>query len=139
MGFMIDFFRHMFSMPKPWVAWLVVLMLANLLPGALHFQSLEGRVVLGTFILAAMTLMALFHRGGFTRLLGLGHFYWIPMVAWLWMRFDGLPTEGGLRPMIAAVMIVNTLSLVIDVVDVVRWLRGERDPTVVLGGRGASH
>jgi len=31
-----------------------------------------------------MTQMLIFHRLGFIRLLGIGHIYWIPMLAWLW-------------------------------------------------------
>ena len=41
--------RTMLHMPKPWVAWIAVLILVNLAGGLYYFGSLEGRLVVATF------------------------------------------------------------------------------------------
>ena len=38
----------------------------------------------------------------------------------------------GFRAWLVAVMLMNTLSLIIDAIDVVRYARGERTPTITL-------
>jgi hypothetical protein len=66
------------------------------------------------------------------RLLGLGHFHWFPMVVWLLLRLDSIPAGTALCARVIGVVAVCSLSLVIDVVDIIRYLCGEREPTVVL-------
>ena len=50
MKVMVDFFRTMLKMPKPWLFWLALLMTVNMLIPILFIKSPEGRMV----ILAAM-------------------------------------------------------------------------------------
>ncbi len=125
--------RDLMRMPKPWVTWVLVLMVVNLGGGLAYLGTLEGRVVLVLFLVAAMLLMALHRLFGFVRLLGLAHFVWFPLVGWLYLRLDEAPPVGmddTFRTWLWAVIVLNSLSLAIDVVDVVRYLRGERAPTV---------
>ncbi len=48
------------------------------------------------------------------------------------MRYADAPADGGFRAWLVAVMLMNTLSLIIDAIDVVRYARGERTPTITL-------
>ena len=50
------------------------------------------------------------------------------MVAWLWTRLDLAPAGSFFRYWLLATLAVVSLSLLIDAVDVARYLRGERDP-----------
>lgn len=124
--------RTMLHMPKPWVAWLAALILVNLAGGMYHIGSLEGKLVVAAFIAAVIALEAIYKAKGFVRLLGLGHIFWVPLVPWLWMRYAGAPADGGFRAWLVAVMLINSLSLIIDAIDVVRYARGERAPTITL-------
>ncbi len=124
--------RTMLHMPKPWVAWLAALILVNLAGGMYHIGSLEGKLVVAAFIAAVIALEAIYKARGFVRLLGLGHIFWVPLVPWLWMRYAGAPADGGFRAWLVAVMLINSLSLIIDAIDVVRYARGERAPTIIL-------
>ena len=62
------------------------------------------------------------------RLNGIGHILWVPMVAWLWTRWT-LPL-----PVVSSGTAAGNHRLgepalsLIDAVDVIRYLRGERDP-----------
>ena len=67
---------------------------------------------------------------GFTRLLGLGNVLWIPLVIYVWSLL-GAPDDGGLYGYwLRGLITVNTVSLVVDAIDVARNLRGDRRPIV---------
>lgn len=134
MGMMMNFMKDMLRMPWPWVAWVGLLMLVNAGGGLVYLATLEGRVVLGTFVLAALLLTAIHARLGFVRLMGLGHFVWLPMIVWLAQRLGDAPAGSALRLWLWAVIVLNGASLVIDAVDVLRYLRGERAPTIPAAG-----
>ncbi len=130
MRIMIDFFRTMWLMPLPWRLWVGLLMLLNGVAPLLFIASIEGQVVLLTLLLSAGTMMALFERKGFVRLLGLGHIYWLPLILWLASRLSG--SESPMTEWLLAVIACNSVSLAIDAVDVVRYALGEKAPTLAL-------
>ena len=74
--------------------------------------------------------MAIFKMKGFVRLLGIGHILWIPMVIWLALGFESEHLTSPFGIWLAAVMILNSISIVIDGVNVVRYLKGERTPSL---------
>ena len=129
---MLDFMRTMALFPLHWRLWVAALFAANFFAPLFFLAGIEGRVVLGVGLLAAAIQMMIFAGLGFVRLLGLGHFVWFGLVAWLWMRLEGIAPGGALWVWAVVVIVMNSLSLVIDVVDVLRFLRGERAPQLVL-------
>jgi len=125
------FLQHIRNMPLPWRIWVAVLFIANM--GAVFFlPRMEARVVLGGFLLGVFQQHVIFSRLGFVRLLGLGHFHWIAMLAWLVLRLDTISGEPLLYRWVVTVIFCCGLSLAIDAVDVVRYLLGAREPTVVI-------
>lgn len=132
MKVMVDFFQAMLGMPKPWVVWVGLMLLLNLAMPIYFIESLEARVILGTFMAAAGLMLALFAMKGFVRLLGLGHIFWIAMLPWLAGRFDPEAMDSLFGAWLLAVIVVDGISLMIDAVDVVRYVRGDREPTVLL-------
>ncbi len=78
----------------------------------------------------ALLQIAIFSAKGFVRLLGIGHVVWVPMVAWLWTRLEGVPAGSLFRYWLLATIVLVSLSVLIDAIDVIRYLRGERDPYV---------
>jgi roadblock/LC7 domain-containing protein len=93
----------------------------------------EAQVVLGVFMVSAASMMVLAKAVGFTRLLGLGHLLWIPLLLYLWSRMGGHPAVELYGAWIRIVMLLNAASLVTDVWDVVRYVRGEREEIVAVG------
>ncbi len=125
---MFYFLRTMLTFPKPWVGWIMLLMMVNMVIPLFYLGTLEGKVVLGAFVFGALLQGGIFSAKGFVRLLGIGHIAWVPMVAWLWTRLDVAPASSLLRYWLLATIVLVSLSLLIDAVDVIRYARGERDP-----------
>ena len=122
---LVDFVRNIFKMPMVWWPWMVGLPLLNL-SSIFFLPRMEAWVVLGTGLLAATIMTVLHAKLGYVRLVGVGHFVWIPMLIWLVLRLDRIP-EGTLYfGWLLTLIAVDTLSLLIDIVDFVRYLRGDR-------------
>ena len=68
-----------------------VLVIANAVVPMFFIGHREAQVVLGVFMVSAASMMILAHMMGFTRLLGLGHVLWIPLLLYLWSRMGGHP------------------------------------------------
>ena len=118
------------SMPIPWQAWLGLLVAVNAAGPIYFFYALEAKIVLGAFLASVALMTAIFASKGFVRLLGLGHIFWVPMVPWLFARLDQVGPGNFLGYWMITVMAVNSLSLIIDAIDVFRYVRGERDPYI---------
>ena len=93
MNAFIKFNKGILTMPLGWKVWLMVLVAYNMVVPLFYFGRLEAQVVFVT-LLASMGLMTLITaKTGFTRLLGLGHVLWVPLVAWLWTRIPQNPGD----------------------------------------------
>ena len=122
--------RGLFKMPLPWKLWLSLLVAANVFVPLFYFQQLEAQIVLGTMA-ANMALMTyLTSRFGFTRILGLGHIFWIPLLGFLLTRLGSFPVGDAYGAWLRALILLNSVSLLIDIVDVRRYLAGDRAETV---------
>ena len=127
------FVAGLLAFPKPWRIWLAALLLVNMVLPVVFFATIEGKVVLGCMLAGASAQMVLLSRLGFVRLLGIGHVIWIPMVLWLWER---LPLHEVGKPLyywIAATIAIDSISLVLDAIDVGRWLGGDRATSLMVG------
>lgn len=132
MKVMIDFFRTLLRMPNRWVAWVGLLMLANMITPLFFIETLEAQVVLGAMMAGAAIQMSIFRMKGFVRLLGIGHILWIPMVIWLAIGFNPERLASPFGLWVATVVILNSVSLLIDAADVARYINGERTPSLTL-------
>lgn len=110
--------------PRVWCVWLVAVNLACVF----FIQHAEAKVVLAVSLVAVLLQAAIHQRVGFVRLLGVAHVLWIPMLAWLGARFDALTDDPGLQAWIIALLMTNVISLIVDGIDVSRYLNGERQP-----------
>ena len=89
----IKFNKGMMKMPVRWQLWLMLMVAVNLVVPLFFLDHLEAQVVIGV-LLASMTLMMILTaRVGFTRLLGLGHIFWFPLLYFLWTRLDQIPAD----------------------------------------------
>jgi hypothetical protein len=127
---MMKFTKTMMIMPIPWQVWMVLLVLVNLVLPFFFLGNPEAMVVLVGVIASMFIMMTLFARFGFVRLLGLGHIPWLFTVPWLWLQLGQTIESGPFYYWLLAVVVLDSISLVIDAVDVVRYWKGERTPTV---------
>ena len=126
----IKFNRGMLKMPLHWQLWLMLLVAANLIASLFFLHRLEAQVVLGTMLASMMLMTLLTARFGFTRILGLGHIFWIPLLGFLLTRLGSIPAGDAYGAWLQALIVVNSVSLLIDIVDVRRYLAGDRAETV---------
>lgn len=132
MKVILDFTRSWFKMRQPWPIWLGVLMLVNMMGPLFFLDTAEGQATLAVFMASAMLMMGLFAALGWVRLLGAGHFLWLGLVPWLWLRLDSIEPATALYYGVVVVIAMNSASLAIDIVTSVQWLLGAREATVTL-------
>ena len=126
----IKFNKGVLKMPVPWQIWLAALVAANLVVPMFFLQRLEAQVVLGTILVSMALMTYLTGRFGFTRILGLGHIFWVPMLAFLVARLGDIPASDAFGIWIRAVIVLNGISLTIDAIDAIRYIAGDREETV---------
>lgn len=126
----IKFNKGMMKSPIYVRLWLALLVTANMVVPLFFLGRLEAQVVLGTLLISMMLMTALTALSGFTRLLGLGHIFWFPMLYFLWTRLADIPANDFFGIWLRALMALNAVSLVLDVVDVTRYIAGDREETV---------
>ncbi len=130
MNAFIKFNRGLLRLPIGVRLWMLLLVSANLILPVIYFQQSEARIVLLTFLASFLLMVLITGTTGFTRLVGLGHIFWVPLVLFLVSRLDSIPATDAYGIWIRSVIALNTISLVLDAVDAVRFARGERSEIV---------
>jgi hypothetical protein len=113
-----------------WQLWLMLLVVLNLVIPLFFLNRLEAQIVLAAIVASAAFMTILAGVSGFTRLLGLGHIFWFPLLYFLWTRVDQVPADDFFGIWIRLLIVFNSLSLVIDLVDIIRYIAGDREETV---------
>lgn len=126
----IKFNKSVFKMPIGWQLWLLVLVAHNMVAPLLFVGRLEAQLTLGAFVGSGILFSVMTARFGFTRILGLGHILWIPLVVFLATRLGVHPADDFFGIWLRSLIALNSISLVIDAVDVIRYVRGNRAETV---------
>jgi hypothetical protein len=126
----IKFNKGILRMPLPVKTWLLLLVAANGVAPLFFLDRVEAQAVLAAMMVGAMLMSLLTARFGFTRILGLGHILWIPLLGWLAFRLGQIPADNAFGLWIRGLMVVNAVSLVIDMADVIRYAGGDRKETV---------
>ena len=126
----IKFNKGVMKMPMHWQVWLMLLVLANMIVPLFFLGRREAQVVIGVFVASAVMQVVLTSVTGFTRLLGLGHILWFPLLYFLWMRLEQNPADDFFGLWLRVLMILNAASLIIDVIDVGRYIAGDRSERV---------
>ena len=130
MNAFFKFNKGMLKSPLKVQLWLMVLVTANLIVPLVYIHRLEAQVVIGTMMASMILMTALTARFGFTRILGLGHILWVPLLGFLATRLSVVPVGDPYGIWFRTVMALNAISLVIDLIDVYRYLGGDRAETV---------
>ena len=125
---MIGLIKSTLQMPIPWLVWVAFLGAANLVAPLYFIQTLEARMTLALFCAGVITQSLIHAKLGFVRLLGIGHIYWIPLVIWLGFRLGEFGIEGSFGLWLVSLLLLNSVSLIIDATDVTRYTLGERSP-----------
>ncbi len=122
----IEFNRGLLQMPVFWQLWMMLLLTVNLVIPLFFLKRIEARYVIGCPLLSMVLFSVLTAQFGFTRILGLGHLPWVPLLIYLWKRLEQFPWSTILGKWMRALILLDAMSLLIDAIDVVRYVLGER-------------
>jgi len=113
---------------RVWVLWMAVVTVGSLV--VLLFSKNTRRDALVVFALNAgnfAVMQWLYAQVGYVRLLGLPHIvFWTPLAAYLVWRLRTGTIRGPFRQVMWVLLVTISVSLIIDYVDVARYLLGER-------------
>ena len=119
----LRFFIELIQQPL-WVSlWVLVLMLVNMASLA-FWQEAVAQLILLNFLASAMLLMGLYSRYGFTKILGLGHFPWIPLLAYIVTQIPS--AEASFKRYLLVLSVSMAISLVLDTIDVWNYFRNRK-------------
>ena len=107
--------------------WAIILVAVN---GAAVFflDTIYGEITLAAVVIGISIMTVIYAHCGYVRLLGIGHILWIPIILYFLCH---LPSESEITALsywLYALIVCNSISLVIDTCDVVRYVRGDRKP-----------
>ncbi len=122
----VRYHRGLRGAPTAWKPWLVSLLIANMIAPWFWMNQLEAQVVFGVACLNYLTFILLTGLHGFSRILGLAHVYWIPLLIFLWTRLATIPPTSGFGAWIRIVILLDAGSVLLDVANVVQYIRGDR-------------
>ncbi len=132
MNAFIKFNRGLLAMPLPWRLWLLLLLMLNLIAPLVFIGRIEAQATVGALLVSMALMTGLTGLSGFSRLLGLGHIVWLPLLAFLSTRLAEIPAADAFGLWVRAVIAINATSLVVDAVDVIRYAAGDRAETMDL-------
>jgi len=127
---MIGFMKSLMKIPIIWQLWLALLITVNLIVPLFYLSTLEAQLTIGALVLGFLIMSYIHTKFGYVRLLGIGHIFWFPLVLWLGLRAFEEGLSDAFAVWLVSLVVLNSLSLILDVMDVVRYLRGERAPVI---------
>lgn len=116
--------------PIGWRIWFLLLILVNFVVPLFFLQHRASLLVLLCYMVAGIIMVLLHKRLGWVRLLGIGHFLWIGLLPWLVISYITMQPTGTFGIWLLSIILIDVFCLGIDVVDVVRYLFGEKAPIV---------
>ena len=115
----LKFFVELMRQPAWIPVWVFYLMLINMASVIYWYEPL-AKLIFITFMVSAMLMMGLYSRFGFEKVLGLGHIFWVPLLAYILIV---LPTfESSFKSYLVVFSISIALSLAFDIIYVWKYL-----------------
>jgi hypothetical protein len=115
-------------------AWVMVLVVTHVVALAFIAQRtpegwrvrFESLAIFLSFVAAAAFMTWLYAQVGYVRLLGVAHLvFWTPVYAWVLLHRRTLQREGLFGKYVLLYLVVAGISLVIDLIDLIRYLMGD--------------
>ncbi len=124
------FNKGLLAMPIHIRAWVLLLISVNIVTPFFFLEYVEAQAVLAAGALGMVLMTALTARFGFSRIIGVGHIAWVPLLGFLWSQLPDIPATDAFGIWLRAVIVLDAISLGFDAVDAARFLRGDRAETV---------
>jgi hypothetical protein len=121
------FLTGAFGLHPIWQVWLLLMAIVNGVVPLFFLPDLAAIVTLVGVFSGAILGLLLVRLQGFTKLLGLMHVPWIPMLATQIGLYPGFDSASYYSMWLTSAIVITTISLVIDVIDVVIFFRARDD------------
>jgi hypothetical protein len=120
----------MLRLPVHLQLWVLALVGANIVAPLFFLTQIEAQFTLAAGLLGLALMSALTGRFGFSRIVGLGHIAWLPLIALLLGSVAETSATTPFGFWIRSVIVLDLVSLAFDFADAVRFYRGDRAETV---------
>lgn len=114
-----------------WVkVWLKILATTNMLSFAFLDTATGMWPAIAFAIIGMLNMPTMFLQGGLTRLPSIPHFVWVPLLVYLFSKLIGPHAIAHSSPeyqFALSVFVVNSISLMFDILESYRWLNGRRE------------
>ena len=119
----MNFFTELFKQPTWVIVWVSALALVNMF-SVLYWDTTLGKVILVVFLFQAMLMMGMYSYFGFEKILGIGHFFWFPLLVYIYISIQS--QTDAFQMYLYALSFFIAISLVFDVSDVIQYFRGKK-------------
>jgi len=106
--------------------WGALLNMPQLIGGLIFVLTIEGQVILGTVILTLAVAGQIHKRQPFSRLIGICHLPWLLLLPWLAYKIQITDHGVLMKSWLVYVAATIFISLIFDILDVYRYVRGEK-------------
>jgi hypothetical protein len=117
------FFVELMEEPVWIPIWVFYLMVINMVSVGFWHEP-DAKLIFFTFMISAMLMMGLYSRFGFEKLLGLGHFPWIPLLVYVLTQIPSF--AGAFKSYLLVLSISIAISLVFDIIDVWKYFTNRK-------------
>jgi len=118
---------YMMASPTWVVIWMGIMGLLHIVAIPLAFKDWRPRWMVIVMAINMVFMGGLFHKYGYTRILGLSHvIFWTPLLAYLWKSRNKNPERKITGIFVKCAIAIIFISLLFDYTDVVRYLLGDR-------------
>lgn len=119
----LRFFIELMRQPVWIPLWVLFLMFVNMASVAFWGEPL-AKVIFITFMVSAGLMMGLYARFGFSKILGLGHVLWVPLLVYVVSQIP--EADAGFRNYLVVFSIFTAVSLAFDITDVWKHFKHRR-------------
>jgi hypothetical protein len=110
--------------------WVLALVGANIVSPLFFISQVEAQLTLAAGLIGLALMSVLTGRYGFGRIVGIGHAAWVPLVAFLISAVGETSAATPFGFWMRSVIVLDSISLVFDIADAVRFYRGDRAEVV---------
>lgn len=121
-----EFMKGILSLSLGWQLWVGLMWVLNMVAPIMFLKHIEAQITLVAMMAGGMTGIALVKVQGFTKLLGVMHIYWVPLVLYLLQQVETLSPSDLFCKWMWSVIVVNSISLIIDAADVITYFRQKK-------------
>lgn len=127
---MLSLVKNMFKQKITVQIWTLLLVIVNLIAPIFVIEQWQAQLSIGCFLVIAGLMTYLHGKFGFSKILGLAHIIWVPMLVIIMNKTILVQLDELAAIWVCCLISLNFMSLILDARDVWKWVKGDRDPVI---------